>query len=153
VIALDACSTFCAALSNAVGPQITEWIMIAGVAGLAWWKTRKVAAESKAGLAVAHARADAAHAEAQDAKLSLARIEGSLRPSSPVLSDAPTLPPLNRPSLPELEGGRSSSGTYQPVKWPDLPDVVTRQSQPDMTLADPQIPPPAPVPAARLKKE
>jgi hypothetical protein len=168
MVTLDACTSFCTALNTALGPQITEWICIAGVAALAWWRTRKVHVAAQAGIA-------AATADANDAKLRLARIEGSLRPAAPssptpgetyaviggklvsTLSLAPTLPPLAKPpaegvdpahELGGNEGITSASGTYQPVKWPPMPEGTpkARPSMVDPNLADPQIPRPSAVP-------
>lgn len=79
---LDACLSFCESLGTTVGPQIAEWISIVAVAALAWARTRKVHSAAQAGIAAANEQASKAKAEAREARLSLARIEGSLRPSA-----------------------------------------------------------------------
>lgn len=155
---LDACASMCAGLKEAVGPEATEWISIAAVAGLAWWQTRKVGKAAQAGIAAANEQASKAKAEARDAKLSLARIEGSLRPAASVSSIAPTLPPLQRPGatpLPEvgaLEGLTSASGTYQPIRWDGttLPKPAPTPSD-ATTFADPDVETRPATPTAKKK--
>lgn len=150
---LSACTDFCNALEVAVGPQLTEWICIAAIAGLTWWRTRKVHVAAQAGIAVARA-------EATEARVSLARLEGSLRPSAPapgepyavvegklVSSLAPTQPvakPERADEPAPLEGLTSASGTYQPIRFPELPEGVAKPTA--TNLVDPKIPRPSAVP-------
>jgi hypothetical protein len=61
--------------------------------------------------------------------------------TSLVLSLAPTLPPIKQPAE---EGTTSSSGTYQPVKWPDMPEDAPKPTPAE--LEDPRIPRPSAVP-------
>lgn len=138
---LDACTNFCTALNQTVGPQLTEWICIAAVAGLTWWRTRKVHAAAQAGIAAANEQVSKAKAEARAVTVQLAEIKGSLRPVA-YSSIAPTLPPLAPPSS-------SSSGNWEPVQMPELGGDVPK---PRASMADPRfsgdepLPPPSRVP-------
>lgn len=94
MITLDACTTFCAALSETIGPTLTELIMIAAAAAFAWWRSRVA-------IRKVEAKSDAAQQEARDAKLQLAEIKGSLRPSG-------------------LAPSSGTSGTFAPVVMPEI---------------------------------
>lgn len=138
-VQLDACTSFCTALNQTVGPQVTEWICIAAVGGLAWWRTRKVHVAAQAGIAAANEQVSKAKAEARAVTVQLAEIKGSLRPMAAYSSVAPTNPP---PSS-------SSSGNWEPVQMPELGGGVPkpRPSMPDPRLSgDEPLPAPSRVP-------
>ncbi len=149
---LTACANMCTAVESIVGPQVAEWIFFAIAAAAGWWKLHKVQATANAGVVAAKAEATKAKDSARAAHLQLAEIKGSLRPSS-ALSLAPTLPPLEHrlrgDGTDSLEGATSSSGTYHPVVWPELPQGVPspRPSMPDPNLAEPTLPRPSNVPS------
>ncbi len=126
MVALDACTSFCTALSQTIGPTLTELLMAGALAALVWWRGRKHVATV---LAPVVARADAAEAKASAAQLQLAELRGSLRPAA-LLSPLP-------PSTPPVIGTSSSqSGNYAPITMPELGEGVPR---PRSSLLDPSL--------------
>jgi hypothetical protein len=130
---LDACTTFCVSLREVFGPEVAQWGSFLGLVALGWWKARKVQAAASAGIAAANEQASKAKAEARSAQVQLARIEGSLRPSS-----AYTIPPPHS----------GQSGHFEPVRMPELGEGVPkpRPSMRDPSLVDPTFPRPSAVP-------
>lgn len=133
---LDACVNACTALKETFGPSAIEWFAFAVMIAAGWWKARKVQSTAQAGIAAASEQASKAKAEARDARMQIARIEGSLRPAA--------LTPM-----PPAEAS-SSSGTFQPVIMPDLPEGAPRPrpSMPEPDLSAPTFPRPSAVPAS-----
>jgi hypothetical protein len=146
MVTLDSCTAFCTSLSSTLGPQVTEWIAIAGVLALGWWKARKVQAAASAGIAVANEQASKAKAEARSAHVQLAEIRGSLRPMGNLATPVPP------PSIVGASSSTSSSGTsFEPVIMPELGDGVPRprpsMADPSLTSDEARLPLPAAVPS------
>jgi hypothetical protein len=132
---LTACESLCTSLDETFGAQLVELAAIALGFVLVAWKQRKtiaaVRAEAREGIDKAHERASAAKAEARDAMVQLARIEGSLRPTAiatPVPpSSSPAPEPVAFPLSPELVRSRPSilDGSLERLPAPSrVPDVT-----------------------------
>jgi hypothetical protein len=156
MVLLDACTSFCDGLRATLGPTLSELVLFGAGIALAWWRAHKaigkVEAKATAGVKIASERASLAETAANTLRVELAELRGSLRPASapPGFSLAPTLPPIVKPAAERadepapLEGLTSASGTYQPVRFPELPEGVAKP--PATNLVDPQIPRPSAVP-------
>lgn len=120
---LDACTSFCAALGSAIGPTLTDVVLVGAASGLVWWRNRKHVAAVVAPLV---ARADAAEKSAHDAQLQLADLKGSLRP----LAYAPGTGPSLAPPLPTVGTSTptNASGDYESVVMPELDPKLPRPS-------------------------
>lgn len=102
---LDACTSFCTALSETIGPTLTELLLGGVVLALAWWKNRK-------NLAAVLQRAVVAEEKADQAQQQIAAIHSSLRPVAPVAQ--------------QLGTSSSSSGNFERVVMPELGDDVPK---------------------------
>jgi hypothetical protein len=143
---LGALMHFCTTVETALGPMLSELIGIAGIAAFTWWRAKKaiskVEAKADAGIAAANERASVAKAEARGTKVQLARIEGSLRPASLATPLLPSVGPTPGTSS-------SSSGHFEPVVFPELPQGApgARPAMPDPSInGDHPLPAPSRVP-------
>lgn len=126
MILLDACTSFCTALSATIGPTLTEIVL--GGAGLllVWWRARKHVATV---LAPVVARASAAEASAAEAHVQLAELRGSLRPAAYVVPPSSPVPAV-------LGTSSSQSGNYEPIVMPEIGEGAPR---PRSSLLDPSL--------------
>jgi hypothetical protein len=137
---MNACTSFCAAFSDFLGPTLANWILMALAAVFLWLKAHKKIAAAVAPL---EQRAVAAEAKVADLQTTVAKIEGSLRPAAlPPTGYTPVVPPV-------IGKSSSQSGNFEPVTMPEL-DASTpkpRPSMPDPNLINPVIPRASAVPS------
>jgi hypothetical protein len=120
---LDACTTFCEAMSTTLGPTLTELLLFALTGALVWWRARvairKVETKAEAGIAAANERVTIAKKEAREATVAIAEIKGSLRPSAPSSGMSGNFEPVVMPTL--------QQGTPSPLPPPSkLPEEFAR---------------------------
>lgn len=138
---MDACTAFCGGLNGLLGSFVGNLVLTGGAMLFVWLKGRQNVTKA---LAPVIKRAEVAEQKAADAHISIARIEGSLRPAAPVSTSV----------IPPLLGTRSSqSGNYEPVVMPELDPSTPRPrpSMPDPNLTDPVFPRPSSVPVETSK--
>ena len=100
---MDPCTQLCHDLGVTIGPETLRWVATIVGIGLLWWRNRKTATVA----ATATEQASKAKSELREAKLSLARIEGSLRPAAIPLDLLPAILPA--PSSPALHGEQTAA--------------------------------------------
>lgn len=137
-----ACTAFCLALGDVLGPTIANLVLGAAALGLVYWKTtRKIAAVS-AKADQAEERAKTATSDANDAKQQLEVLRSSLRPPSeahPKWSIEPGEISLNPSS-----GSSGSSGNYPAIREVEItgrlpsPARMPKDAPPDVRPVPPR---------------
>lgn len=104
-MAMDPCTQLCHDLGVTIGPETLRWLATIVGIGVLWWRNRKTATVA----ATATEQASKAKSELRDARLSLARIEGSLslRPAAIPAELLPAILPA--PSSPALHGEQTAA--------------------------------------------
>jgi hypothetical protein len=101
-VALDACTAFCAAAGDTLGPVFAEVLFGIGGAALVWWRSRKMVQAVETKLVAQNVELGKAKEEARVARREVAEVRGSMRPmQSQYTPVVPRIEPIVRESMPD----------------------------------------------------